>query len=335
MPAIEIISLIISIVALASLCAIFTIFLRNYCKNTIQEIRLGKQDNEIINNEVIRKEKEKSKGFKVKETLKSISSYSLLGILMLILGYSLFMKITDTQMVFGSKSLAVASGSMSFKNEVNLYLENYDNQIQTFDLIWVDKVEDESELKQYDVIAYKDEKNTIIIHRIYNIVEIDGVNYYYTRGDANNLTDTFVSTFDDIVGVYNNKRIPLLGMFILFAKSYVGMATLIGIIYYVYLFDNVTKKIDDETKNRVSQLVEVINNLKDKDSLKSEFIQYIYLDDNIYQFVDGHFVSKVQPETIDNSQNKIYISNETDGSLKGVSEKPKTKRTKSKSLKEE
>ena len=241
MSKVEIISLIVSIIALVSLCAVFTIFLINFCKRSISDIKLGRQDEDIIISEIERRKKEQSKNSKTRKVFKKIGSISFIAFVVISLSYAIFAKITERQMVFNSKSLAVASGSMSYKNEVNTYLDDIDNQIQTFDLIWVDKVESQEDLQKYDVIAYRNESNTIIIHRIINIIEKDGIKYFYTRGDANNMTDTFVSTFNDVVGIYNNKRIPLVGMFILFLNSYVGIATFIGVVYYVYLYYYVTK----------------------------------------------------------------------------------------------
>ena len=224
-------------------------------------------------------------------------------------------------MIFNIKSWAVASESMSYKNEVNTYLDDYDNQIQTFDLIWVDRVKSQEDLHKYDVIAYRNESNTIIIHRI------DGILYFYTRGDANNITDTFVSTFDDVVGIYNNKRIPLVGMFILFLKSYVGIATFIGVVYYVYLFDYVTKKISDETKARLEQLYLVINDVQEQNLPKSEFVQYIHINDKVYTFIDGQFVNKVENDNYSSSHKDGYLSNDEQGTIIVKKEKGNSKKS--------
>ena len=52
MSKVEIISLIVSIIALVSLCAVFTIFLINFCKKSISDIKLGRQDEDIIISEM-------------------------------------------------------------------------------------------------------------------------------------------------------------------------------------------------------------------------------------------------------------------------------------------
>ena len=327
MSKIEIISLIVSIIALVSLCAVFTIFLINFCKKSISDIKLGRQDEDIIISEIERRKKEQSKNPRIKKVFKQIGSISFIAFVVISLSYAIFAKITERQMVFNSKSLAVASGSMSYKNEVNTYLDDIDNQIQTFDLIWVDKVESQEDLQKYDVIAYRNESNTIIIHRIINIIEKDGTKYFYTRGDANNMTDTFVSTFNDIVGIYNNKRIPLVGMFILFLKSYVGIATFIGVVYYVYLYDYVTKKISDETKARLEQLYLVINDVQEQNLPKSEFVQYIHINDKVYTFIDGQFVNKVENDNYSSSHKDVYLSNDEQGTIIVKKEKGNSKKS--------
>lgn len=50
-----------------------------------------------------------------------------------------------------------------------------------------------------DVIAYK-QKEYIIVHRIINKVTVDNVNYYYTKGDANNNADGIVLDDKMIIG---------------------------------------------------------------------------------------------------------------------------------------
>ena len=134
MSKVEIISLIVSIIALVSLCAVFTIFLINFCKKSISDIKLGRQDEDIIISEIERRKKEQSKNSKTRKVFKKIGSISFIVFVALSLSYALFAKITERQMVFNSKSLAVASGSMSYKNEVNTYLDDIDNPLEPLKL---------------------------------------------------------------------------------------------------------------------------------------------------------------------------------------------------------
>ena len=67
MSKVEIISLIVSIIALVSLCAVFTIFLINFCKKSISDIKLGRQDEDIIISEIERRRKEQSKNSKIRK----------------------------------------------------------------------------------------------------------------------------------------------------------------------------------------------------------------------------------------------------------------------------
>ena len=74
MSKVEIISLIVSIIALVSLCAVFTIFLLNFCKKSISDIKLGRQDEDIIISEIERRKKEQSNNSKTRKVFKKIGS---------------------------------------------------------------------------------------------------------------------------------------------------------------------------------------------------------------------------------------------------------------------
>lgn len=60
-----------------------------------------------------------------------------------------------------------------------------------------------------DIIAFKAE-NKIFIHRVHNIIEVDGEKFYYTKGDNNKNVDNFKTKLSDIVDVVNIK-IPIIG----------------------------------------------------------------------------------------------------------------------------
>ena len=154
MSKVEIISLIVSIIALVSLCAVFTIFLINFCKKSISDIKLGRQDEDIIISEIERRKKEQSKNSKTRKVFKQIGSISFIVFVVISLSYAIFAKITERQMVFNSKSLAVASGSMSYKNEVNTptylnsLLETYRAAARPNDMITNKEVQDAKLLEE-------------------------------------------------------------------------------------------------------------------------------------------------------------------------------------------
>lgn len=293
MDKIEVITLVITIVSLTCFCIVFTVLFSHYCKGASEEVTSGKKDIELLDNELMTRKAKKKKSKASKYVKKSLS-YGILVILLFMLGVSIYSKVTNDVMPLGNTAmLTVASGSMSKKNEANPYLDdnNLNNQFQTYDLILVHKVK-ESDLKLYDVIAYRNEKNVIIIHRIIKIDNSGNQVKYYTRGDANNATDDFVPTYKDIVGRYTNQRVPIIGMFVLFLQSYSGLVTVIAVAYCIWMFDHYYSRLRKDCYERIGMLLNVIKDPLDIKEFKTSYIQYIYYQGNIYEFNNGEFIKK-------------------------------------------
>lgn len=99
---------------------------------------------------------------------------------------------------FHYHAIAIASGSM------------YPN-IRKGDVVVVEKIDSNYKTLQVgDIIAFK-YGDTIIVHRLINIVYDRGEYYFYTKGDANKEEDKFVIEEEMIEGKVNVK-IPLIGM---------------------------------------------------------------------------------------------------------------------------
>ena len=98
--------------------------------------------------------------------------------------------------ILGYKPFIVLSGSM-------------ETEIHRGDLIIVKEIEP-SELVLEDVIAFRDNEETITTHRIIEIVERDGITYFITKGDNNNNQDQNLVEFEDVDGIYV-LRIPGVG----------------------------------------------------------------------------------------------------------------------------
>lgn len=98
--------------------------------------------------------------------------------------------------VFGYKPFIVLSGSM-------------ETEIKRGDLI-ITKIIDPETLKKDDVIAFRDAQGTVTTHRIIDIVEIDGVSYFVTKGDNNNSQDQNLVELEDVEGIYIG-RVPSVG----------------------------------------------------------------------------------------------------------------------------
>lgn len=116
---------------------------------------------------------------------------------------------------FGWKPFIVLSGSM-------------ETQIMTGDIAVVKEI-NTNELKENDIIAFKDNEDIVITHRIVEIVrEDDGKAKYKTKGDNNNIEDDGYVYPDQVEGIYKF-RVGKLGNLAIFIQTPVGMVVSISI----------------------------------------------------------------------------------------------------------
>ena len=97
---------------------------------------------------------------------------------------------------FTYHAIAIASGSMS-------------PNINKGDVVVIEKKRDFQNLDIGQVIAYK-KGNIIVVHRLIKKLEIDGMYYFYTKGDANDSEDNYEITEDMFIGIVNIK-VPYIG----------------------------------------------------------------------------------------------------------------------------
>lgn len=118
--------------------------------------------------------------------------------------------------VMGYKPMIVLSGSM-------------ETAIYTGDLVIVKTVDIES-LKKEDVIAFRNDANTVTTHRIIEIIEENGETVFKTKGDNNNVVDDKIVEEKDIEGIYLF-RIPKLGKILMILKEPTSLVViLLGIL---------------------------------------------------------------------------------------------------------
>ena len=284
----EILTLVVTSLCVVSLSIVFTLFYVHYYKNSIKTIDEGRKDIEIIDDNIDEQLKAKSKKHKIFVIVIKTISYLFSALVFAVFVLSVINRISGGSIVVGNSTvLVVETGSMSYKNEVNTYLESYDNQIATYSIIGLDKVE-ENELKLYDVIAFKNNENEIIIHRIIGIEN----DRYLTRGDANDSTDSYRPVFEDVIGVYNEFNIPYLGIFIIFLQSNSGIVTVIAILYCLILFGILSDKIERKLETRKKELLEVIDVDINNKNLNHDFIERIYYKGYVYSFNNNNFIGK-------------------------------------------
>ena len=115
-----------------------------------------------------------------------------LGIIALVLMTGVVMLISNH---FKYGTLVIASESMT--GEINkgdaLVFEQYDGQT----------------VKEDDVLVFNKDY-TVYVHRVVEIERINGVNRYYTKGDANESRDSGYITDADIIGI-GKMKVPYVG----------------------------------------------------------------------------------------------------------------------------
>lgn len=297
MDSLEIISLIVTFVGVASFSAIFTILYVSYSNATIREINTGIKDVEIIHEVIYERQEKVKKRKEAVKIVKDVAFYLTLLIVVPIFIFSVINKITkNTTMIGDSGIIVVASGSMSEQNKANDYIFKYNlnNQFDTYDIITISKVKKKSDIKPFDVIAFVNDEGTTIIHRVREIrYEADGM-HYVTRGDSNDKDDEYKPVFEDIVGVYTGQRMKGFGAFVIFFQSYAGIITVISIVYCMIMIDRISNKINKVQTERAKLLESVIDYSEEKntDNFKIKISNVIYFKGFAYFFNSKGFIKK-------------------------------------------
>lgn len=307
MTNLEIISLIVTILCLITFSVVFTILFKHYYDSNIIQINKGNEDLEIIKNGYEVAKSEKTKIHKVLKIISKSLSFVVLLIVVFFFGLSLYSRFSGNAMPLGNETFVViASGSMSEKNEANDYLSNYDNQFNAYDIIGISRYSSEDEINLYDVVAFKNNDGTIIVHRIISIEETDDGIGYITRGDSNNLSDDNVQydeylTYENIIGYYNGTRLQSVGIFIIFLQSNAGIITIIAIVYCLIMFDYFSNKFDKALINRTEYLKSKLNiNFEDYDNQISPEI--IYQEKIVSNGTEYEIETTTEEETDENSE---------------------------------
>ena len=299
MSKMDIIGLFITILAVGCFSLIFTILYKAYTKSELNDIKSGKRDIDLIDEDIydnLKKVKRRRKAFSV---IKTVLFYLAMMVIIPFFLFSIINKIQGDVTMIGNRGvLVVASGSMSKKHESNLYLNenNLNNQFNKYDMIVIEKVDNPWDLKKYDVISYINDEGINVIHRIVDIdINTNGELVFTTRGDANSFeaVDKFKPTINDIKGRYINKNIPLIGMFILFMQSSLGMITIIALIYCLLMVDRFTSKLTNASVDRLNKLKKAIDFKNDeKVELKAHFEETLYYKGYAYKFNEDGFIDK-------------------------------------------
>lgn len=174
----------------------------------------------------------------------------ILAALMLVTAYcAVTSKMTGVPQVFGLQMYEVLSGSM-------------EPIISTGSVIFDKPNVDAKSLKAGDVITYKtlDDDKILITHRIIEVKQENGAPAFLTKGDANDAQDPELIPGANVVGQYSNITIPLLGFYLNFLKSKMGIILLIivpGALLIVSTMVGLFREILKVEKNKKADSLEV------------------------------------------------------------------------------
>jgi signal peptidase I len=182
----------------------------------------------------------------MKKVLK-ITSNLVTTVLFLVLLFMIFVVISSKAsggepQFLGYQLKTVLSGSM-------------EPTFKTGSIIAVKPVEEPAALKKGDVVTFLQQDNTIVTHRIVEVIKNGDNTMFQTKGDNNKDMDTQPLLAQNIVAKYTGFTIPFLGYFIDFAKSSKGTAILLivpGILLLGYSGFTIVSALRELDKSQVT-----------------------------------------------------------------------------------
>ncbi len=242
-------------VTLALAVSVFSYIVRAIIRLYMKSLRAGLED-EVLKAEYQEGLRENKKG-------KALGCLVSVAVEVLFLALFLFSIVVNVQkdMFFPHipTMKMVQSGSMSRKHDKNVYLaaNHLNDQIQTFDLIFVYQAPAEEDLQLYDVVLYEVD-GTYIIHRIVGIEEPNEQHpqerYFLCQGDAVETPDRFPVYYSQIRAVYTGQRIPFVGSFVSFLQSPAGWFCLAFVLFAMFGAPALERKIERAQIARLKQI---------------------------------------------------------------------------------
>ena len=177
----------------------------------------------IYTNDIIKKKYEKK--LIIKRLLKIVYVPIIAGIILITIlaGYKKYVKHENNISILGFRQYVVATGSMEPEYNIG-------------DVIII-REKPEEEIKIGDIINYTSENGIdTITHRVVDIIEKDGQNYYKTKGDNNNSEDSELVKYSQVKGKLVFK-ISKLGTVITKMFTGTGITILFAVIILSYIRD--------------------------------------------------------------------------------------------------
>ena len=148
--------------------------------------------------------------------------------------------------LFGYQLKTVLSGSM-------------EPTFMTGSVIAVKPINNPTNLKKGDIITFKKDQQTLVTHRIIEVLDNKDSVLYRTKGDNNKSADLDQVLSQNVVDIYSGFTIPYVGYFQDFAKSKNGIAVLLilpGMILLIYSIISILKALKELEKSNRQKDVE-------------------------------------------------------------------------------
>ncbi|MCQ2742824.1 MAG: hypothetical protein MJ239_05970 [Bacilli bacterium] len=232
----DFILLILGIAIVLFVGGIFIALLVHYVKNRNELVKAGQKDEEIVKEY----KEERTKKARALNVASRVFDLVLCALFLSMFAVSAYARIKGNDFPINNigSVKVVVSESMSQKNEKNTYLfdNNLDNQFDMYDLVIVNALPQENELKLYDVVVYEKE-GIEIIHRIVAIEEPNAFHpndrWFTLKGDANTTPDVSPVVYSQMKAIYSSHKIPFVGVFVLWLQSSLGYLVLLVILLYL------------------------------------------------------------------------------------------------------
>ena len=224
-------------------------------KQLIKLITLGAEDEKIIKE--YNKNKDRKKWKKICE--KTFTGL-LCAVFVIFFSCALYLNVSQNSYHEDVPNFKVVqTASMAKKHPKNVYLNanNLNNQIDTFDLIFVYKLPSEENLKLYDIVVYEVD-GILLVHRIVQIEERNATHpeerWFMCQGDAVETPDRFPVKYSQMRGIYRGENIPFIGSFIMFMQSPAGWMCLMLIMVAIISLPIIEKKLEKVKYDRLTAI---------------------------------------------------------------------------------
>jgi signal peptidase I len=188
----------------------------------------------------------------VKRVSKIVSSL-ITGILFLLLIFMIFIVVSSKASggepnFLGYQLKTVLSGSM-------------EPTFMTGSVIAVKPLQNPVNLKNDDIITFKESEDKLITHRIIDVKKSGEQTLYVTKGDNNRSKDSNPVIAQNVVAKYSGFTIPYVGYFLDYAKSKNGSALMLilpGLLLLAYSGISIFKALKELDKGKRKDVQETV-----------------------------------------------------------------------------